>query len=261
MKKLFLSITLVILMMLSLALLHGYGQGDQQEKGDAGQRSDVNIPRLLMRLMDLNEDGRLARMESVRFFSQADQNRNGFLTEDEIREAMSGLNVGQKATDFALTTLDGLGTVKLSDSKGKKPVVLVFASYTWPDLKSQAGVLEKIYQRYKSKSKWFLVYIRTAQPLDGQQVDANVEEGIEFEEPKTIEERLEIARASYSDLGLSFPAIVDNMDNKMEEVYGAWPGRLYVVDKKGNIAYKGKKGPEGFNPQQMAITVKKICSN
>jgi hypothetical protein len=38
--------------------------------------------------------------------------------------------VGQIAPDFALKTADGKKTVKLSDSRGKTPVVLVFGSFT-----------------------------------------------------------------------------------------------------------------------------------
>ena len=40
------------------------------------------------------------------------------------------LKVGDVAPDFTLKTLDGKKTVKLSSFKGKKPVLLVFGSYT-----------------------------------------------------------------------------------------------------------------------------------
>ena len=40
------------------------------------------------------------------------------------------LNVGDTAPDFSLKTLDGKETVTLSQFKGKKPVVLIFGSYT-----------------------------------------------------------------------------------------------------------------------------------
>jgi hypothetical protein len=41
-----------------------------------------------------------------------------------------GLKAGDIAPDFTLKTLDGKETVTLSDSRGKKPVVLIFGSYT-----------------------------------------------------------------------------------------------------------------------------------
>jgi peroxiredoxin len=40
------------------------------------------------------------------------------------------LKVGDTAPDFALKTLDGKSTVKLSALRGKMPVALVFGSYT-----------------------------------------------------------------------------------------------------------------------------------
>ena len=38
--------------------------------------------------------------------------------------------LGEHAPDFELTTLDGKSTVRLSSFRGRKPVVLVFGSFT-----------------------------------------------------------------------------------------------------------------------------------
>jgi len=43
---------------------------------------------------------------------------------------MNALKVGQKAPDFKLKSLDGKSETQLSSFKGKKPVVLIFGSYT-----------------------------------------------------------------------------------------------------------------------------------
>ena len=75
-----------------------------------------------------------------------------------------------------------------------------------------------------------------------------------------MEERVAVARKCYENLGLTFPAIIDDMDDKVEEVYVAWPDRLYIVDKKGKIVYKGGKGPGGFKPLEMAARLRKICT-
>ena len=40
------------------------------------------------------------------------------------------LKAGDMAPDFELKTLDGKQTVKLSSFRGKKPVALIFGSYT-----------------------------------------------------------------------------------------------------------------------------------
>jgi hypothetical protein len=44
--------------------------------------------------------------------------------------AMDTLRVGDAAPDFTLPSVTGEGSVKLSSFKGKKPVVLIFGSYT-----------------------------------------------------------------------------------------------------------------------------------
>jgi glutathione peroxidase-family protein len=220
-----------------------------------------------MRLIDLNEDKWISIEEYNRFFANLDQNKDGFVNEKEITDFMkkkqedeSGPAVGEEAPDFELRTLEGDRVVKLSDFRGKKPVVLVFGSYTWPPFRSQSETLEKLYQGYKNKSEWLLVYIREAHPADGWQVNANVNEGIEINQPKTMEERVAAARKCYENLGLTFPAVIDNMDDKVEKTYAAWPDRLYIVDKKGKIAYKGGKGPGGFKPLEMAAKLRGICT-
>ncbi|NQT54514.1 redoxin domain-containing protein [bacterium] len=46
------------------------------------------------------------------------------------RPCEGSLKVGDPAPDFTLKQLDGKGTVALSSLRGKRPVVLVFGSYT-----------------------------------------------------------------------------------------------------------------------------------
>ena len=105
------------------------------------------------------------------------------------------------------------------------------------------------------------MYIREAHPADGWQVDANIEAGIEVNQPKTIEERMAVARTCYEHLGLSFPAVVDDIDDKVEKAYAAWPDRLYIVSKSGRIVYKGDRGPRGFRPMEMAKKLHQLCSS
>jgi hypothetical protein len=53
----------------------------------------------------------------------------GLLT-GEIGSGSEGPNLDAPAPDFTLKSPDGKTTITLSDSKGKKPVVLVFGSFT-----------------------------------------------------------------------------------------------------------------------------------
>ena len=70
----------------------------------------------------------LALAFSTEGSAQPSQRRRGRGPSDRPREG--SLKVGDPAPDFELTRLDGKGTVKLSSFKGKRPVALVFGSYT-----------------------------------------------------------------------------------------------------------------------------------
>jgi hypothetical protein len=115
-------------------------------------------------MFDLNNDGQISLREYMKFFTDVDKNEDGAASMQEMMAEMSkrrqtmggrppdgsrrppagsgrpqqgqrpqqgpGPNVGDDAPDFALISLDGKRTVKLSDFKGRETVVLVFGSYT-----------------------------------------------------------------------------------------------------------------------------------
>jgi len=145
MKRRILFVTLVV----SIGLCLIYPAISQQRREDREQRSNVKmIFRMLTLLLDLDKDNQISRDEYTKFFQIMDQNGDGFLTQKEVMESMKkkqqeesravqvrktnkeGIEVGMGAPDFALKTLDGKKTIKLSNFKDKKPVVLIFASYT-----------------------------------------------------------------------------------------------------------------------------------
>lgn len=105
-----------------------------------------------------------------------------------------------------------------------------------------------MYAKYKSQADFKVVYVREAHPEDGWQVPQNRNAGVVFNEPKTMEERLKIARMCETGLQLKIPIVVDNMDDAVEKAYAGWPDRFYVIDSAGKIAFKGRPGPAGFRP-------------
>ena len=38
-------------------------------------------------------------------------------------------------------------------------------------------------------------------------------------------------------------------------IYAGWPERLYVIDEKGKLVYKGGMGPFEFHPEQVEAWV------
>ena len=74
---------------------------------------------------------------------------------------------------------------------------------------------------------------------------------IEFAQPKTYDARVEIAAQCCTALEISMPLVVDAIDNRVEKAYGAFPDRLFIIDVEGKVAFKGGRGPFGFQPRQL----------
>ncbi len=148
------------------------------------------------------------------------------------------LKEGDPAPDFTLPELSGK-QVTLSNSQGKKPVVLIFGSCTCPPFRRQIGEVERIYQIYKDKADFLLVYIREAHP--GSQIPG-INEGQAINQTETLAERMKLAAEFASELKLTMPVVVDREDNKVNATYAGWPNRLVIVGVDGKIAYMEKSG-------------------
>jgi type I thyroxine 5'-deiodinase len=68
-----------------------------------------------------------------------------------------------------------------------------------------------------------------------------------FEQPKTEDERIEVASACALHLNLAMPMALDDMDNTVDTAYAALPERLYLIDGGGRIIYRSGPGPWGFD--------------
>ena len=109
------------------------------------------------------------------------------------------------------------------------------------------GRLEDISRRYRDNVAFFVVYIQEAHPTDGWQTDSNVAEGILFRQHQSYEEREAVATTCSLGLHLSIPVLVEEMDNAIDEAYGAAPERLYLMGADGRVAYHGGAGPHFFD--------------
>lgn len=118
--------------------------------------------------------------------------------------------------------------------------------------------LNKLYNEYRDQAEFWMIYIAEAHASDVWQLGVNKRDEVVFASPETIEERAELAAVCVRDLGIEFPAIVDDFDDRVEQAYTAWPDRLYVVDVEGRIAYKSGAGPYGFSPQGVEETLEQL---
>jgi type I thyroxine 5'-deiodinase len=89
-------------------------------------------------------------------------------------------------------------------------------------------------------------------------MQSNVRDNVLFATPKTMEQRENIAGSCVRKLGIKFPAVVDNIDNRTEKAYTGWPDRLYLINRDGRVAYKSKAGPFGFHPDDLEKAIKNL---
>jgi len=103
--------------------------------------------------------------------------------------------------------------------------------------------LKALRDEFRDRVQFVHVYIREAHPLDGWYMG-----GPALRDPTTTAERCTIARTSEDELGHGLLTCVDEVDDRTMTAYGAWPDRLFLVDREGRIAYAGGAGPIGFRP-------------
>ncbi len=115
-----------------------------------------------------------------------------------------------------------------------------------------------MYEAYRDRVAFYVVYIQEAHPIDGWQLESNVKDSVLFANTRTIEKRTDVANVCVVKLGIKLPALVDLADDRVERAYTGWPDRLYVIDKDGRVAYKSDAGPFGFKPDAVEATLKKM---
>ena len=110
-------------------------------------------------------------------------------------------------------------------------------------------------EKYKDVAQFLIVYIKEAHPADGWAMRVNPRLKY-IKDPTTIFERFQVANTCVTDLKVSIPCLIDDMENTAARAYKGWPDRLYIVGKDGKIAYQGGPGPAGFEPSDMEVALK-----
>jgi Iodothyronine deiodinase len=118
--------------------------------------------------------------------------------------------------------------------------------------------LNKLYQQFRDRVAFYVVYIQEAHPVDAWQLYDNVQDDVLIASTTTRDERYTAAGLCVRKLGIELPALIDELDNRVERAYTGWPDRLYVIDRAGNIAHKGQAGPFGFKPADVEAALRQL---
>lgn len=236
----------------------------------------------LFRKADPNGDGEMTREEWLGFFDKAAQGKQSLSSDDlrdvwlsglsanflpgdaptkevllqglfagEIGSLQEGPQLNQPAPEFTLKTYDGQRTVRLSETIGSKPVVLVFGNFTCGPFRSMYPGVESVYRRFKDDAIFLGIYVREAHPTDGWKMELNTKAGVAVTQPKTYAERVAVAEQCHQLLKPTIPLLVDDIEDSTGNAYSGMPARLYIIDRRGNVAYKGGRGPFGFKAGEM----------
>ena len=107
-----------------------------------------------------------------------------------------------------------------------------------------------MYEQYRDDVQFLAIYIKEAHPSDDWVNPVNPRLKY-LRDPRTELERLQVATTCMSDLEVRIPCLIDDMENSTARAYRAWPDRLFVVGKEGDVVYTGGSGPHGFLPHEM----------
>jgi thiol-disulfide isomerase/thioredoxin len=238
------------------------------------------------RRIDTSGDGKLTREELDAFFKMVAKDKDHF-TADDLRQAMiprgpagfgpgdgpsipvlvrgvfsgeigsmcEGPKLGETAPNFTLKTPDGKETISLSKLIGPKPVVLIFGNFTCGPFRGLYPDIEAIYNRYKDQATFLTVYVREAHPSDGWIMESNTRVGVKVAQPKTLDERVKVCDQFCQKLKPKMPVVVDEIEDTAGNLYSGMPGRYYVIDPHGKVAYKSGRGPFGFKTGELEQAV------
>jgi hypothetical protein len=107
--------------------------------------------------------------------------------------------------------------------------------------------LNQIYEEFRDRVQFFCVYIQEAHPTAGRQSAQNLVDDVLYEQPKSIEDRQDLAQACMLRLNLEMPMLLDNMSNEVDRLYAALPDRLYLLDENGIVVFRTLVGSPGFD--------------
>lgn len=125
--------------------------------------------------------------------------------------------------------------------------------------------LYDLFERYHDAVQFLMVYVREAHPVDGWWFGGGLfglmlklsrsKAATDIYDPRTMEERQDVAGRCEKTLRYGIRTCVDDMDDTVSKAYAALPTRLYLIGKDGLVDYASGLGPFGFKPTAFGAAI------
>jgi hypothetical protein len=171
---------------------------------------------------------------------------------------------GEPMPELVLHDLEG-NHQQLSRCWEKQPALLVTMSLSCGRTRRHARALQRLSRRFKHYINTAIIYVVEAHPIDAPSPYAdgiwltplNEIAGIHCAQPRTLEERIELARQLRRRFRLSTSMLIDPLDDRAWRALGSAPNVAILVHRDGRIAVK-----QGwFEPQEMARAITALLKN
>jgi hypothetical protein len=148
----------------------------------------------------------------------------------DIRTYSEGGGMDPHTQDFTLPVAQDGSTYSLSANDGKIRAFM-FGSITNPPARVQMERWDRLVQKYADKDvQLFVIYGRELHPGDKKEFKS-------YPAPKSEYEKMAYAQ-EFAQLG-AMPVLVDGLNDAVYELYGKAPNGAYLVDKDGNLVFRG----------------------
>lgn len=104
----------------------------------------------------------------------------------------------------------------------------------------QLDRFQDLHRRYGDHVAFLFVYIAEAPHPTPESGPFS-----KFDPRAPLFEKQTAVRAILEEVGFPFPCLFDGGERQVEKAYAAWPERLVIVGKDGNVQFDGGRGLEG----------------
>src|SRR5712691_2905739 len=171
---------------------------------------------------------------------------------------------GERVPELILHDIEG-NHQQLSRCWDKQPALLVTMSLSCGQTRRHARALKRLSRRFEQDINTVVIYVKEAHPIDAPSpytdrirvTTKNEIAGIHRAQPRTLEERIELAHQLRRRFRLSTSMLIDALDDRAWRAFGSAPNVAILVQPDGRIAVK-----QGwFEPQEMVRAITALLKN